>query len=455
MKNPWIIPAATLAVGAIGGFISGKGASSSDTAAASFESAQRERAGSRSASGADEESKRASSRVKSVADAVNTPGHSARVKALIDYYATLTPEQLAEESKKLENLPMSERIMASILLFGRWAEVDPMSAMANSNTMGMAGMFVKPTILQSWASVDPENAAKYYSENPREFAMMGGMGRGPGGQNGASMIAGEWAKQDPQGALAWAASLSGADKNDGMASVIREVATTDPKKASELVGSMDPDERGQAYASIAQSWGASNFSEGLAWVQTLPESERSAAQASLINGLSQTDPKAASLQIASMAEGDDRNRAVQNVVENWSKTDPKAAIAFLMTEEDADTQARGIGDAISNWVGQDTQAAHAYVETLESGDVRDEAVSRLVGADTKSEPSVLMEMAETIDDERERGQTMGLAAMKWMREDETAAKAYIQNSTAINDGMKQRLLNNNRGGFRGGPGRGR
>ena len=128
------------------------------------------------------------------------PGSSNRIQALMEFYASLTPGQLEEEARKLENLPMNERIMASFLLFGRWAETDPTAAMAFSNTMGFTGMFVRPTILQSWASVDPANAAKYYAENPREFAMMGmmGGGRGPmGGQGPASIIASEWARQDP------------------------------------------------------------------------------------------------------------------------------------------------------------------------------------------------------------------------------------------------------------------
>ncbi|MCH1922960.1 hypothetical protein L9G15_26470, partial [Shewanella sp. A3A] len=75
---------------------------------------------------------------------------------------------------KLEDLPMSQRIMASMLLFARWGEIDPQGALAHAATLGPGGMFARPTILQSWASTDPANAGKYFSENPGEFAMMGG-----------------------------------------------------------------------------------------------------------------------------------------------------------------------------------------------------------------------------------------------------------------------------------------
>lgn len=453
MKNPWIIPAAALLVGAAGGFISGKVSSPSEgKATATEESSQRTRASSRSGLSSDDEAaKRTGQRVQSALEAMNTPGHSARVKALIDYYSGLSPEQLAEEAKKLENLPMAERMMSSFLLFGRWAEVDPMAAMSHASTMGMAGGFVRPTILQSWASVDPENAAKYYSENPREFAMMGGFG-GRGGQGGASLIAAEWAKQDPQGALDWASSLKGEDKSNAMTSVVREVAMTDPKKAAELAGSIDPADRGDAYRSIAQRWGASNFSEAEAWVRSLPTDQQGAAMASAIAGLSQDNPQLASTKVNAMTAGEDKDRAVRNLVENWSKTNPKEAAAYLLTQENAADQGGAIRDVVSNWTHQDNAGALTFINAQPAGELRDTAINAYVMSDRSSEPSALMSVAETIQDEGDRSRTMGMAAMRWMREDEAAAKEYIQASNSIPANMKERLLSNNRGfGGPGGP----
>ncbi len=379
---------------------------------------------------------------------MNTPGHSARIKNLLDFYAGLSPEQLAEEAKKLENMPMSERIMASFLLFGRWAEVDPTAAMAHANTMGFAAGFVRPTILQSWASVDPENAAKYYAENPREFSMMGGPGGGGG--NGASMIAAEWAKQDPQAALAWASSLSGGDKASAMTSVVREVAMTDPKKAAELAGSIDAAERGDAYSSIARSYGAKSFGEAEIWVKSLPADEQGRAMASAIEGLSQTDPSLAWTKAQAMADGDDKNRALRNVLENLSKTDSTAALKQLGTLT-PEQQQRSIGPVIQNLAVTDNTAAMKYVQGLEQGPVRDRGIQEIIQADRKSEPAALVTLAETITDEGDRNRTVGMAAMRWMREDETAAKAYIQQSTSIPDNMKQRMLDGGRRGGDGGP----
>lgn len=452
MKNPWILPTVALALGAAGGFFTGKSTSQGDVASsATAETSQRARNSSRAGGGdSSGDASRGASRTKSIEDAINTPGHSARIKSLLDFYSGLSPEQLAEEAKKLEGMAMSERIMASFLLFGRWAEVDPTAAMAHANTMGFAAGFVRPTILQSWASVDPENAAKYYNDNPREFAMMGGPGQGGG--NGAAMIAAEWAKQDPQAALAWASSLQGSDKNRAMTSVLREVAVNDPKRAAELAGSIDPSERGDAYQSIARSYGAKNFTEAEMWVQSLPVSEQGLAMASALEGLSLTNPTLALEKARNMPDGDDKNRAIRNVLENLSRQDSAVALKQFATLT-PEQQERSIGPVIQNLTLTDNAGALKYVQSLQQGPVRDRGIQEVVQNDRKSDPADLIALAETITDDGDRSRTVGMAAMRWMREDEAAAKNYIQNSASIPDNMKQRMLDGGRRWGRGPRGR--
>lgn len=245
-----MVPVLTLTVGAAGGYLSGKNSAIGAGTAVAEESTQRTRSSSRTeGSSSGPASKKTRANGTSTDQIARMPGNSTRVQALLDFYAGLTPEQLAEEATKLDRLPMGERMMAPFLLFGRWAEVDPTAAMGFSNTMGMAGGFVRPTILQSWASVDPVNAARYYTENPREFAMMDvmGGGRGPaGGQGGSSIIAAEWARQDPAASLTWANSLS-TGKKEAMTAVVGEVAKSNPRKAAEMIASLDPEQRGAAY----------------------------------------------------------------------------------------------------------------------------------------------------------------------------------------------------------------
>ena len=443
-------------VGAAGGYISGKNTNPASPDAAIEQTARRTRSSSRADSPAGESNAKHATRPTSIAEISRMPGNSDRIKALLEFYSGLTPDQLAAEARKLEGLPMNERMVASILLFGRWAEKDATAAMAFSNTMGVGGMFVRPTILQSWASVDPANAAKYYAANPREFAMMGIMGgRGPmGGQGGSSIIASEWARQDSAAAMAWAASLT-TDKGQAMTAVVGEVAKTDPKKATEMLATMTGTDKADAYQAVAAKYGALNFSEAQAWIRTLPAEEQAAALASAIGGLSNNDPQAAAKQVALMEAGTAKDGAISDVVADLARVDPQAAAAFLKLQDSEKAQQDAMRQLMPTWVGQDPAAALAYANSFAAGTVRDNALQSYVWSNNSAAPADLVKVAETITDEGDRSRSIGIAAARWMREDPAAAKTYIEQSTTIPDNLKQRMLDG-RGMFGGGgPGGGR
>lgn len=453
MKNPWFLPFSALVIGALGGYITGNNTKTSGNARASENMAPGIRSSMRLENTPSESSAKRSKRHAGLDEINRLPGSSSRVQALIAFYSNLTPEQLEDEARKLESLPMNERMMASFLLFGRWAEVDPTAAMSFSSTMGFAGMFVRPTILQSWASTDPANAAKYYAANPREFAMMGmmGGGRGPmGGQGGASIIATEWARQDPAAALAWAESLT-TEKSQAMSAVVGEVAKTDPAKAASMLTNMSGTDLKDAYRSVATQYGASDFSGAQAWIRTLPADQQVEALASAIGGLSNKDPEAAAKQLAMMQDGDAKNGIIGEVIGDWAHVNPTAAAELLKKQTDEGAQRDGMRQLMSAWVGRDPAAALQYANTYQPGTVRDSALQSYIWSNQTGAPADLVKVAETITDEGDRNRSIGIAAARWMREDETSAKAYIQQSTTLSDEAKQRLLNG--GGWWGGRGR--
>jgi len=438
MKNTWILSAAALFVGAIGGFISGKntGASESTT---EEQAEARTRASSRSSDAT--EAGRRGTRATSVEEIYRKPGNSSRIQALISFYSGLSADQLRAEAEKLDSLPLAERITASFLLFGRWAEVDPTAAMEFSNSMGFAGAFVRPTILQSWASVDPANAAKYYTENPGEFAMMGMMGGGGpgrmGGQGAASIIAGEWARQDPDGALAWANSLK-QGKGAAISSVLSEVAKTDAKKATEMLAGLDPSERSDAYGAVAKQYGAQNFDEAESWIRTLPADQQDAARAEALLGLADTNIARAVSEVSAMQAGDSKNRLIPDLVSILAKTDPVAAAKLASSQESLSVQRESMRELMPTWTAQDPVAALSHITSQPAGPVYDSAMASYVMSYSKGDPAELIANAQTIGDEGDRNRALGITAMRWMQTDSEAAKTAIQ-AMDISDEMKERL----------------
>lgn len=444
MNQKLLFPIITLALGAMGGFFVGKGGKTSDgTDPGAAESLSRS---SRSASLGDAGSSRggSSSRPRSADDIKSMPGQLQRMQSLLDFYAGLSPEQLEAEAKKLEDIPMPERMMASYVLFAKWAETDPMSAMAYSDRMGFTGMFVRPTIMQSWASVDPAGAAKYYSENPGQFAMMGmfggrGGGGGPMGNGAASIIAGEWARQNPDEAMTWARNLSGAEKGNAVSSIISQVASSDPQKAMALAATLTGDDQARANRQIAGALGGKSWEEAQSFIATLPTDQQDDARRRAFEGLASKNPSEAAKQIASFADEEQRNRATVTVAEQLSRENPSEAFNLIVSAT-GDAQQDAMRSVMMNYARQDSAGALQAIQTIPAGETRDRAVGTYVWANTSTNHADSFALAETITDEGSRARAIGVSAAKWMSTDADAAKAAIQGSASLSDEMKTRLM---------------
>lgn len=447
MNQSITIGMAALLVGGAGGFIIGH----SGADKTSSESVDHTPSGAkvrRDVSSTREDAVPRRSRAGSLQAAMREPGQGARIQALIDLYSGLGPAELEEEAAKLDSLPMGDRILASMLLFSRWGEVDPIGALEHTKTMGMGGMFAKPTVLRSWASVDPVNAAKYYTDNPSEFAMMGGR-RGPGSSSGSEVIAREWAKLDPDAALAWANTLDGRDKSSALVSVVSEMAVKDPAGAAELAAGFDDEEQGRAYREIAEQWARQDFSEAEAWISTLSGEAKDGALGSAIEVLASTDPQGAAAMLSQMDEGRSRDRAVEDIAQAWASEDPAQAAEWLVGQE-TDDMGGAMRRVMMSWVGQDSASALSFVESQPAGETRDSAATTYLWMNRSGDPQESLGLAETISDENSRNRAIGMTARRWMEEDEAGARAYVEGSEFLSDDVKERILSSDdRGGPRG------
>lgn len=363
------------------------------------------------------------------------PSQTARVQKLLDYYANLDPEQFQAEAAKLSDLPFSERILASYLLFSQWAEFDPIEALAHTDTMGRGGFFVKPTVLQSWASTNPEGASQFLKDNPRDFAMMGG-GRG---QGAAGTVATEWARQNPEAALAWAKGLEGREAAGAVANVIKQVATEDPVTALAMASDLEDSAKEAAYASIALEWGKDDWSAMESWANGLPANLRDQALAQGVIGLAQTDPEGAAVKVLSLPEGNTRDDSIERVVENWASKDPKAAIDFLLANGSEDAQRGAMRETMTPLTRTNPEAALQLIEGLEDNAVRDRAVSTYVFNQNSGDPQETLTLAATIGDDDDRTRAVGIAASQWIREDEDAANDFFTSTDLIDDETLQRI----------------
>lgn len=457
MNNSILVGIGALLLGGVGGYVAGtSGAGTADEEKPEVASTVPSK-GIRTGTGGSSSLGRSSSKAGSFEAIMDTPGQTARLQSLMDFYAGLDPAQFADEAAKLEDLPFGERMIAGYLLFSRWAEVDPAGALAHTREMGRSGFMVRGTVLQSWAASDPAGAARYYEENPGEFGMMGGFGGR--GSSASGQIAAEWAKQDPDGALAWAQGLEGRDASSAIGSIFRQVAQDDPAKAAAMAAGLGDDERSGAYRSIAREWAQQDWSDAEAWISSLPVDERDAVMAQAIRGLASNDPVEASQKIANLPDGEDKSDAIRSIAERWARDDAGAAAEWLV-EAGGEDAGRSMREVMGNWVGQDSAAALEFVNSQPEGELRDSAASSYVFSNRNGDLQESLKVAESISNEDARARTVGMTAMRWMQEDKEAATEYIETTTALSDEAKTRIIERaengfGRGGFdrgRGGPG---
>jgi hypothetical protein len=83
----------------------------------------------------------------------------------------------------------------------------------------------------------------------------------------------------------------------------------------------------------------------------------------------------------------------------------------------------------------------AWLQNFPAGATRENAVNSLVSQLSYSDPKTAATWAQTMADEKQRNSRMENIARNWLRQDQTAAMNWINQST-LPDQTKQRLLKN-------------
>ena len=388
------------------------------------------------------------------------PGQTNRIMSLLEYYSDLDPDQFESEIKKLQGLPMSQRMLAMNLLFSRWAETDPKGALEQSRQMGFPEMFMaRAGAVSGWAASNPEGLAREYTSNPDDFSM------GPGGRGSGdtvAMIAGEWAKQNPEAALKWARTLEGREAGDAISGIFNELAQQNPKMALSMATSLSGEERGDAYESIAESWAISDYAAADKWINSLSGEEKSEARFAAVESLANVSPAQAAQETNKLPEGEERDDLVAEVSREWARQDAPAAFDWLTESGSESAVEEGIGRVVGALSREDPERVLEYIDSQSAGEVRDNAVQGYVYGNRDAPPAETIRLAETISGEESRRRAVTRVAYEWARQDPQATLQYLDTTEAIGEESRERISEMaeraaageevGRGGFRG-PGR--
>ena len=391
---------------------------------------------------------------------LSEPGQTSRIMSLLEYYSDLDPSQFESEVQKLQGLPMSQRMLAMNLLFSRWAENDPKGSWERSQQMGFPEMFMaRAGAVSGWAASNPEALAQEYSNNPDEFGMgPGGRGRG----DTAAMIAGEWAKQNPEAALKWAQTLDDREAADAISGVFSELSQQDPQEALRMAATLDDNARGDAYESIAASWAISDYAAADQWINSLSEGQGKVRFAA-IESLANASPSQAARETTKLPAGEERDELVAEVSREWARQDAPAAFEWLTESGSEGAVEEGIGRVVGALSREDPERVLDYIDSQDAGEVRDNAVQGYVYGNRDAPAAETIRLAETISGEDDRQRAVTRVAYEWAREDPEATLQYLETTDSIGEDSRERIAEMaeraaageevGRGPFRGPPGR--
>ncbi|WP_221030484.1 hypothetical protein [Actomonas aquatica] len=307
-----------------------------------------------------------------------------------------------------------------------WAGSDPQAALswAQSQPAHERGM-LSSTVLTRWARRDPQAAASAAWSLSTENAFLGG--------NVVPSVLNTWAEVDPDAALAWTRGQPpGSKQREAIGSVLQHLLDRQPDAAIAFLEA-NPDELAQLSESAARSLGnmaQSDPDKALALAMQLPTGRsQNAALQNLLNAIARTDPARALALVHDPAFANTRSEALGNIIGQLAQTDPEAAIAAVQQLPSAQDREKSLMQIVFQLSRQDHDLADVFASAISPGDAQRSAYFTLARAKLQADPVAAAQWVDQIADLSLRRQIGSEIAGNWMKENPAATLAWIAAQT--------------------------
>lgn len=145
---------------------------------------------------------------------------------------------------------------------------------------------------------------------------------------------------------------------------LREDTLNDPQAWVARLALLPEASREQASAKIAGAWAAQTPEEALAWVNTLPAGAmRNDAMSAVVTSWAAKDVRGAADWTATLPAGPERDRSAGTLALAVAERNPREALDFVMSISDADQRQRVAAQAARTMAARDPAAARQWIET--------------------------------------------------------------------------------------------
>ncbi|HWB01485.1 MAG TPA: hypothetical protein VG796_00585 [Verrucomicrobiales bacterium] len=278
-----------------------------------------------------------------------------RIFQLLEHTPAADIAKLVRDFPWRMNLPWQENGVYQTLL-NRWADLDPAAALAWAQTL------TKPRISQT-----------------------------------LSQILGNYARTDPEQAIAFARKISNVtDRNAALENIANSLASTDPRRALSIMNSVKSRNGEYRFYSLYSTWAATDPEAAHAAAMAMQKGRaRANAMQGIFSSWAASDPKAANAAAQAIPEAGLRHQALSAIFESWGSSDPQSALAAVQILPKGQAKIEALGRIFSSWAGTDPSAAAAAAASLPKRE-RQNAISYIAGSWGANDPAAALAWAKTI-----------------------------------------------------------
>lgn len=244
-----------------------------------------------------------------------------------------------------------------------------------------------------------------------------------------SLLIAHYAELDPETALSYVDSLSGAEHEQQRTVALGAWASREPSAAAAhlqqaLSEGLATAGDAAAVSAIAREWSRTDPESAWHWAAQLPEESRAEALNQLSARWAKKDAPAALAAAQALPSEADRQAVMQPLVAQLAQSQPAATAQWLrsLPTQQQPSAAAGL---MQSWLQKDTAAATQWAQQLPSGAVRDAAISSLVKSPSlRRDPATAAQWAATITDAKLRAELVNLSFSRWQLHDAAAAERW-------------------------------
>jgi hypothetical protein len=278
-------------------------------------------------------------------------------------------------------------------------------------------------VLQQWARSDPTRAFDI---------ALNELEPGNARRNALQSVINEAANRDPALAREMLEKLEGKDLENIAYSAANALARNDREGALAWAeGLPEGDLKGNALSSIFSDWGREDPLQAVMYGSKIEDAK--VRQRSLGNALSawayQDAVEAMTWAVENLAKEDQETLIPQSLLYQWVDQDAKAASEWVAALPEGNLRNRSVSNLVSSWANTDLVATGEWIKQLPKGESRDEAAQRYASAVFDTDPEAALAWVGSIGNEENRLDQMAGFAQQYLRTSPEKAKRWIANSS--------------------------